>query len=157
LDGRSIGSVPLAEMIISTRPASAVVEAEVLRGDKKVILEIPVAEEKNDVDQLADLVDPEKSLVSKLGFFGVEIDDKLAQQLDELREPSGVIVAAMAADLLGLEADLQPGDVIHALNGKHIDTIAGLRAALRTMPQGAPGALQIERDGKFMYITFEMD
>jgi serine protease Do len=157
LDGRTIGSVPLAEMIISTRPASAVVEAEVLRGDKKVVLEIPVAEEKNDVDQLADLVNPEKSLISKLGFFGVEIDDKLAQQLDELREPSGVIVAAMAADLLGLEADLQPGDVIHALNGKHIETIAGLRAALKAMPQGAPGALQIERDGKFMYVTFEMD
>jgi S1-C subfamily serine protease len=47
--------------------------------------------------------------------------------------------------------------VIHALNGKHIETIAGLRAALRSMPQGAPGALQIERDGKFMYIAFEMD
>jgi S1-C subfamily serine protease len=144
-------------MIISTRPASAIVEAEVLRGDKKVTLEIPVAEEKNDVDQLADLVNPEKSLISKLGFFGVEIDDKLAQQLEELREPSGVIVAALAADLLGLEADLQPGDVIHALNGKRIETIAALRAALKAMPAGAPGVLQIERDGKFLYVTFEMD
>jgi serine protease Do len=157
LDGRAIGSVPLAEMIISTRPTSAIVEAEVLRGDKKVTLEIPVAEEKNDVDQLADLVNPEKSLISKLGFFGVEIDDKLAQQLDELREPSGVIVAALAADLLGLEADLQPGDVIHALNGKRIETIAALRAALKAMAAGAPGVLQIERDGKFLYVTFEMD
>jgi serine protease Do len=157
LDERSIGSVPLAEMIISTRPASAVVQAAVLRGDKKLMLEIPVAEEKNDVDQLADLVDPEKSLISKLGFFAVEIDDKLAQQLEDLREPSGIIVAAMAADLLGLENDLQAGDVIHALNGKHIETIAGLRAALKAMPPGAPGVLQIERDSKYMYVTFEMD
>jgi serine protease Do len=157
LDERSIGSVPLAEMIISTRPASAIVQVEVLRGDKKINLEIPVSEEKNDVDQLADLVDPEKSLISKLGFFAVEIDDKLAQQLEELREPSGVIVAAMAADLLGLETDLQAGDVIHALNGKHIETIAALRAALRAMPLGAPGVLQVERDGKYMYVTFEMD
>jgi len=157
LDGRAIGSVPLAEMIISTRPAGAIVQAEVLRGDKKVTLGIPVTEEKNDVDQLADLVNPEKSLISKLGFFAVEIDDKLAQQLDELREPSGVIVAAMAADLLGLEADLQTGDVIHALNGKHIESIAALRAALKAMPAGAPGVLQIEREGKLMYVTFEMD
>src|SRR5580704_654904 len=157
LDSRSIGSVPLAEMIVSTRPASAVVEVEVLRGEKKITLEIPVAEEKNDVDQLADLVDPEKSLISKLGFFAVEIDDKLAQQLDELREPSGIIVAAMAADLMGLETDLQAGDVIHSLNGKHIETIAGLRAALKAMPPGAPGVLQIERDSKYMYVTFEMD
>ena len=157
LDERSIGSVPLAEMIISTRPASAIVQAEVLRGDKKITLEIPVTEEKNDVDQLASLVDPEKSLISKLGFFAVEIDDKLAQQLEELREPSGVIVAAMAADLLGLDTELQAGDVIHALNGKHIETIAELRAALRAMAPGAPGVLQIERDSKFMYVTFEMD
>jgi len=157
LDERSIGSVPLAEMIISTRPASAIVQAEVLRGDKKITLEIPVTEEKNDVDQLANLVDPEKSLISKLGFFAVEIDDKLARQLEELREPSGVIVAAMAADLLGLEADLQAGDVIHALNGTHIETIAGLRAALKAMRPGAPGVLQIERDSKYMYVTFEMD
>jgi serine protease Do len=157
LDERSIGSVPLAEMVISTRPASAIVQAEVLRGDKKITLEIPVAEEKNDVDQLADLVDPEKSLISKLGFFAVEIDDKLAQQLEELREPSGVIVAAMAADLMGLETDLQAGDVIHSLNGKHIETIAGLRAALKAMPSGAPGVLQVERDSKYMYVTFEMD
>ena len=157
LDERSIGSVPLAEMIISTRPASAIVQAEVLRGDKKITLEIPVTEEKNDVDQLANLVDPEKSLISKLGFFAVEIDDKLARQLEELREPSGVIVAAMAADLLGLDTELQAGDVIHALNGKHIETIAELRAALRAMPPGAPGVLQIERDSKYMYVTFEMD
>ena len=132
-------------------------QAEVLRGDKKITLEIPVTEEKNDVDQLADLVDPGKSLISKLGFFAVEIDDKLARQLEELREPSGVIVAAMAADLLGLETDLQAGDVIHSLNGKHIETIAGLRAALKAMPPGAPGVLQVERDSKYMYVTFEMD
>jgi len=32
-----------------------------------------------------------------------------------------------------------------------------LRAALRAMSPGAPGVLQIERDSKFMYVTFEMD
>jgi len=56
-----------------------------------------------------------------------------------------------------LEADLQPGDVIHALNGKRIETIDGLRQALKALPPGSPGVLQIERDSKFMYVTFEMD
>ena len=60
LDGRSMGSVPLAEMIISTRPAESTVKAEVLRGSKILALTIPVAEQKNDVDQLGDLVDPKK-------------------------------------------------------------------------------------------------
>src|SRR5580704_9627672 len=157
LDGRAIGSVPLAEMIVSTRPAGAVVKAEVLRGTQTVTLTIPVAEQKNDVDQLGDLVDPQKDLVAKLGIFAVPIDDDLAKQLEDLREPSGVIVAAMAADLLGVEADLQPGDVIHALNGKRVTTLDGLRAALKALPTGAAGVLQVERDNKYMYVTFEMD
>src|ERR1700675_2178698 len=108
LDGRAMGSVPLAEMIISTRPAGAVMQAEVLRGDQRVTLTIPVSEQKNDVDQLGDLVDPEKDLVTKLGIYGVEIDEQLAKQLEDLREPTGVIVAALAADSMGVEADLQP-------------------------------------------------
>jgi serine protease Do len=157
LDGRAMGSVPLAEMIISTRPAGAVMRAEVLRGTQRLTLTIPVSEQKNDVDQLGDLVDPEKDLVTKLGIYGVEIDVQLAKQLEDLREPTGVIVAALAADSMGVEADLQPGDVIHALNGKPVTTLEGLRAALRALPTGAPGVLQVERDGKFLYITFEMD
>jgi S1-C subfamily serine protease len=47
--------------------------------------------------------------------------------------------------------------VIHALNGKPIRTLEGLRAALAAMPVNAPGVLQIERDGKLQYVTFEME
>jgi serine protease Do len=157
LDGRAMGSVPLAEMIISTRPAGAEISAEILRGTKQLTLSIPVNEQRNDVDQLGDLVNPQRDLITKLGFFGVAIDDQLAKQLEDLREPSGIIVAAMAADQLGVEADLQPGDVIHALNGKPLATLDELRAALKQLGVGAPGVLQIERDSKLMYVTFEMD
>jgi serine protease Do len=157
IDGRSIESVPIADMIISTKPAGTIVKAEILRGAEKLALEITVTEQKSDVDHLADLVDPEKSLVAKLGIFGIEINDKLANDLEDLRIASGVIVAATSADTAGADADLQAGDVIHAVNGKRIETLDGLRAALGAIPAGAPGVLQIERDGKLMYVTFEMD
>jgi serine protease Do len=157
IDGRSIGSVPIADMIISTKSAGTIVKAEILRGAEKLTLEIAVAERKTDADHLADLVDPDKSLVAKLGFFGIEIDDKLATDLEDLRIPSGVIVAATSADTTGADADLQAGDVIHAVNGKHIETLDGLRAALSALPAGASGVLQIERDSKLMYVTFEID
>jgi serine protease Do len=157
LEGRPMGSVPMAEMIISTRPPGEILRAEMLRGNKKVELEIQVSEEKDDVDQLADLANPDKSLVAKLGIFGVEINDKLAGQLGDLRLPSGVVVAAMSADQLGADTDLTPGDIIHAVNGKKIETLKDLRDALREIPTGAPGVLQIERDGKLSFMTFEMD
>jgi serine protease Do len=157
VSGRSIGSVPMADMIISTKPAGTIVKVEILRGAEKVTLEIAVSEQKSDAEHVADLVDPEKSLVAKLGVFGVEIDDKLAEDLEDLRIPSGVIVAATSADMAGADADLQAGDVIHAVNGKQIETLDGLRAALGSVPAGASGVLQIERDGKLIYVAFEMD
>ena len=157
LDGRSMGSVPLAEMIISTRPADSTVTAEILRGTEHLTLVISVSEQKNDVDQLGDLVDPQKDLVSKLGIFGVEINKDLAAQLEDLRDSSGVIVAALAEDTSSIEADLQPGDVIHAVNGKKIKTLDALRELLKKIPTSGPVVLQIERDGKFIYVTFEMD
>jgi serine protease Do len=157
IDSRAIGSVPLAAMIISTRPPDAVVDAEVLRGTQRESLKIPVMQERNQVDESLDLSDLGKALVPRLGIFGVEITDHLAEHLPDLRMPSGVIVGAMAANLLEVQTDLQPGDVIHALNNQKIETLDGLRAALQAMPSGAPGVLQIERDGKLMYITFEMD
>lgn len=157
IDGRAVGSMPIAEMMIATKPAGAIVKAEILRGDQKLELEIPATEQKSDAEHLADLVDPNRSLVAKLGIYGVEIDDKLAEALEDLRIPSGVIVAALAADSGGTDADLQPADVIHALNGKNIETLDGLRAALSAIPSGAPGVLQVERDSKLMYLTFEME
>jgi serine protease Do len=157
LDGRAMGSVPLAEMIISTRPADSTLKATVLRGSETLDLTIPVMEQKNDVDQLGDLVDPQKDLVAKLGIFGVEINSDLAAQLEDLREASGVIVAALAEDNASIEADLQAGDVIHAINGKKIQTLEALRQNLKKIPTSAAAVLQIERDAKYMYVTFEMD
>jgi S1-C subfamily serine protease len=144
-------------MIIATQPSDAVLTAVVLRGTQKMTLQIPVREDRSDVDQTVDLSDPSKSLVAKLGIFGVELNEKLAAELPDLRRPSGVIVAALAADMLGEETDLQAGDVIHALDGKPIVTLDDLRTAVADIPSGAPTVLQIERDGVLMYVAFEME
>jgi S1-C subfamily serine protease len=74
-----------------------------------------------------------------------------------LRIPSGVVVAALSADLSGADADLQPKDVIHAVNGKRIETLDALDAVLGAIPSGSSAVLQVEREGRLMYISFEMD
>jgi serine protease Do len=157
LDERPIGALPIAEMIVSTKPAGASVHLEVLRGTQKIPLDIRVAEQKEKVDRLADLVDPAKSLIAKLGIFGVQVDAKLGDDVEDLRIPSGIVVAALSADLSGIETDLQAGDVIHAVNGSPVVTLDGLRAALNAIPPGGAGVLQVERDEKLTYVTFEME
>jgi serine protease Do len=157
LEGRAIGALPIAEMLIATKPAGSRVNLEVLRGKEKLTIEVPVAEQKEKIEQIADLVDPSKSLIGKLGFFGVTVDDRLGDEVQDLRIPSGVVVAALSADLSGVETDLQPGDVIHAVNGTRVENLESLRAAISAISPGGAGVLQVERDEKLTYITFEME
>jgi S1-C subfamily serine protease len=84
----------------------------------------------------------------------IEIDSKIAGMLSGLRIPSGVIVAARAADSKG-DVSLATGDVIHAINGAPVDTIESLRSALDRLKPNASVVLQIERERKLMFIAFQ--
>jgi S1-C subfamily serine protease len=67
-----------------------------------------------------------------------------------------VIVAAKSADQ-DADVSLATGDVIHAINGATVETIEGLRSSLDRLSASSPVVLQIERDGKLMFIAFKMD
>jgi S1-C subfamily serine protease len=115
-----------------------------------------VVEVAHDFERLTDSVDPDKNLVSKLGVVVIEVDSKIAALLSGLRTPSGVIVAAKAADSK-VDVSLTTGDVIHAINGAPVDTIDSLRSALDHLKPNASVVLQIERAGKLMFIAFQSE
>jgi S1-C subfamily serine protease len=69
---------------------------------------------------------------------------------------SGVIVAAKAADP-NVDISLTTGDVIHAINGVQVETMAALRSALDHLAPNSSVVLQIEREGKLMFVSFELD
>lgn len=156
IGGQPVESVPMTQLAISTQPPGTVLKFDVLRGTKQISLNIPVKAAPPDVDEVAEVSNPERHLVAKLGFFGLEIDDTLANSIGDLRIPSGVLVVAMSADQTGADTDLAARDIIHALNGKPVTTLQGLRDALDAMQPGEPGVLQVEEDGKLEYMTFEM-
>jgi len=94
--------------------------------------------------------------VSKLGIIGVELDPKMAASLAGLRIASGVIVVARTAQS-NIDASLATGDVIHAINGTPIETIQGLRSALEHLSPDNLVVVQIEREGRLMFIAFKLD
>jgi serine protease Do len=110
-------------------------------------------ERPHKTDSLTDLADPEKNLVRRLGILGVELNIDLARSLPDLRIPTGVIVAART---LGAEQEipLQTGDVIHALNGTPVTSLAGLRESLAKLKPGDAVALLVERFGQLIYVSF---
>jgi serine protease Do len=131
-------------------------QIQVLRGEEKRQLLIQVTEQPHEVERMFDLVDPAKNLVPRLGILGLEIDSQVSKILPELRRGSGVIVVARAATA-GPESGLQSGDVIHGVNGITVISLDALRSALDKLKPGDPVAMQIERQGRMMYLAFEME
>ncbi|HKW33892.1 MAG TPA: PDZ domain-containing protein [Candidatus Acidoferrum sp.] len=118
--------------------------------------DVPVAQPPRDMDQVAALADPEKNLVPALGILGVEIDQRIAGMVPELRDPFGIFVAARSTGA-SVEVPLLTGDVIRTSNGQPMTTLERLRNALKALQPGAAAALQIQRDQKLLFVSFVMD
>jgi S1-C subfamily serine protease len=52
---------------------------------------------------------------------------------------------------------LSAGDVIHAVNGTLVSTLDELDAAMSRLEPQSAVALQIERGGKLMFVTFTLE
>ncbi len=107
-------------------------------------------------DEMPDLSNPDRRIVRQLGILALDVDDKLRETL-RLRRPSGVIVVARTLDGASVNSGLLPGDAIHALNRVTIESVEALRRAIDGRKRGEPVVLQVERDGRFRYVFFDMD
>jgi serine protease Do len=156
IDGRPVNNLPAVGTRLFMRRSGERIKLGVLRGSEKLSFEVLPIELTHDFDRLADLVNPAKNLVAKLGIVGLEIDPRIAAMLPSLRVTTGVIVVARAADP-EVDTSLTAGDVIHTINGAPVETLEGLRGALDLMQANRPVVLQIERDGKLMFVSFDLD
>jgi serine protease Do len=156
-DGRRIDTLPSLTSALYLHRLDEVVKLEILRGGEKKALAIPAFEQHDQMDQLLDAVNPENSLVPRLGVLAIDISPDLHTQLSSLRIPSGVIVVGRAADLILPDTGLQAGDVIHQLNETHIDSMDLLRGTLAALKTGDAVAMQVEREGALMYVSFELE
>ena len=103
------------------------------------------------------MVNPDDNLVPKLGILGIEISDKLAEMLPDLRHEYGILVAARSANLPYSGDALQTGDVLYEINHTPSLTIKTLRSTLEAMKPGDDVVLQVERSGKLIYVALELE
>ena len=135
------------------RDSAENVRLVVLRGAEQQTLSVTAVEQRSEFDSVSAMADPQKNLVPELGILGVEIDQRIAAVASGLRDPLGVIVIARAAGAAS-EVPLLPRDVIRSVNNRQISTLQSLRDAVRGAARGAPMTLQIQREGRLMYVTF---
>jgi serine protease Do len=157
LDGYPVENVPIFTLALYLLNTSNSAHLQVLRGDKKLELTIPIYEPRNDASRLSDLDDPKKDLIPRLGIVGVTVTTEVGDIVGELRMPSGVLVASIVANRLAVDSGLQEGDIVHSLNRTTINTVDDLRTAFGKLQPGEAAAMLVERAGKLTYVTFEME
>jgi len=156
-DGRPINDMAALTNAIYLHPVGKPVALTVLRGNERVTLSILAPEVTRPTDQLLDVADPSKDLVRRLGIIGVDVSAKLKGIISPLRIGKGVVVAGRTLDATSVESGLQAGDVIHAVNRTEVESLEALRHLIAALKPGDPVVLQVERQGKFIYIAFDME
>jgi serine protease Do len=138
----------------SSLSAGTSVEVVVMRHENMRLLRItPEAPLETPPALSAGSVSEKENLVFRLGFYGATITPAVASSLGSLREASGVVVLALAGSGLAGQNAIEPGDIVHELNGCVVDGVESLRTALENIPDGAGVVLQVERGGVLSYLT----
>jgi serine protease Do len=157
LDGKPMENGRQLRINIYTRGIGEQVALDVLRGDRRLTVRVPVAERDGGSGRLLDLVTPDNA-IRTLGIVGLDLTPRLAELLPAVRRTSGVVVASVSGETpYSQQGRLQPGDVIYALNGKAILSIGDLKTGVSELKPTQSAVLQIERDGTLMYLAFRVE
>jgi serine protease Do len=156
VDGQPAENLPTVVYNFRLRDSPSNVVLVVLRGQAQISVSVQPAEERSLLDSVSMIADAEKNLVPEFGIVGVEIDAKIVAEATGLRDPYGIIVVARAAGAAS-DVPLMPRDVIRSVNDRRIVTLQALRDTIRGLKPGAPVTLQIQREGRLMYVSFTFE
>jgi serine protease Do len=134
------------------------VDVGVLRKGQVHTIPVVVSERADDPERFADMVTGPDNVVSRLGILGVTVNETLRHELGEdLRIPSGVLVAARTPTATLLGDGPQAADIIHAVNGTPVKDLAQLKESLKEIKTGDVIVLQVERSGLLSYLVLESE
>jgi serine protease Do len=128
----------------------------VQRGVERLAMSAAIRRVAQPMDLSTFMGPPDKSLISRLGLFCLEIDQRVLDVMPGLRKQYGLVVVARLPESQAEAADLRSGDVIHALGTLPIATLDMFRKQIDSLHQGDGVALQVERDGRLRFVAFDI-
>ena len=156
VDGQPAENVPTVSYNFRLRDSPDNVQLVVLRGAAEISVSVKPAEARSDFDSVSSMADPAKNLVAELGIIGVEIDSRIAATATGLRDPYGIIVVARAAGAAS-DVPVLPRDIIRSVNNRRVGTLDALRESVRAIKPGTPVTMQIQREGRLMFVSFTFE
>lgn len=157
IDGRPVDDLPSYMAALYLHSADQVLTIDVLRGEKRLSVAVPVQVHHEKIDDLNDLPDLQRTFIPKLNIFVSDWDDELKPLLRRDSNDSGVVVIAQGAASNGVDTGAQSGDIIRAINRSPLTSVSQLQATIHQLKAGDPVVLQIERGGQLEFLAFEMD
>jgi serine protease Do len=158
VNGRRVASVQQLNALVYRLAPGTKVDVRVQRGEQQLNLPVVTEEQQGEeLDQLADLVDPVKNVVPELGIVGLDITKPVLTLMPDLRRPAGVVVVARKSSQDFNGPPLQTGDVIYEINRQPIANVSQLRKMVANLKPGQPAVLLIEREGHLIYIPLEFE
>ena len=129
---------------------------EILREGQPLTIRVPVVERSDDPDRFVSMVTAEHNLVPELGLLCLEIDSRVRRMMPELRNPEGILVAALSPEGLYINSGLAAGDVVLSFNGTPVRSLQEFKDMVASLNPSIPTAVQIQRGPQLQYLTFEL-
>jgi serine protease Do len=156
VDGKPMENGRQFDVTLYSRRVSDAVAIEVGRGLQRMTIRVPLVERRDEDDLFRDLVNPDQNLVPRLGILGLDMTPELASMVPGVRQPNGVLVAGTAVGQ-GTTPGAVPGDIIYAVNGTTVRTLADLRLALGQLAAAERAVLQVGRKGQLRYLVVTLE
>lgn len=157
LDGKPMENGRQLRINIYSKGAGEQVTLEVRRGERTLPIRVPVVERTTGTSRLEELIGSQQA-VPTLGITVLDLSPAIAQVLPALRRDKGAVIARVTAEApFSQQGRLVPGDVIYALNGKTIESVADLSAAAAALKPSTAAVLHIEREGVMYYVAFRVE
>jgi serine protease Do len=156
LDGKAIENGRQLDVNLYRRAAGDVAQLEVLRAGQRVALPVAVGERDDDPMRFAEMVTREQHLIARLGVLALTLTEALRDEIGAGANVTGALVAARASETAG-EYGIMPGDLVVAVNRTPVRGLDDFRQLIAVLPPNAPCALQVLRQGQFIYLAFEIE
>jgi serine protease Do len=154
-NGKPVQSLPyLTTAMYYTSPGDSV-ELTGFRGQEPITLRITLR--AADLERRSDSFYRGTSVVLKLGLLCADVRQTPTSPAVPMQSTAGVLVIAARAVQRRFGVELNAGDVIHSVNLDDVSSVDQLRTSLDKIKSGDPVVLQVEREGRVIYVGFEMD
>jgi serine protease Do len=153
LDGKTMENGRQFRINIYAR-AGQQVAIEVARGERRVPLQVQVAERVGPTGRLADLIGAQQG-IPQLGITVLDLTPAVRAMLPPVRREAGAVIARVGPEApASAEGRLAVGDVVYEMNGKPVTSGADLKNAAAELKPGTPAVLVVERESVLYYVSF---